>query len=190
MSGFKLTEERINANYAIWLKKLEGVIPKECIDKLVNQYGDAIKEASYGMTSSSGTAFKGALIYVTMYNTCVKAIKINCELNNQLPIDSIVKVCLLQHISKAVMYEEETNDFKIKNGSYYKFAPTNLFTKTGSKSLKMCVDCGITFTDEEWEAMTCLDVQEEDVYRLSMLSTVIRSANQVVNKMFSIKNNN
>ena len=178
-----LSEEKRYANVTVWQEKLNGVIGQEAAKKLIDTYGiDNFKDASYGMYSNAGTAFKGSMIYISMFQICKLAVFINSRLKCQVPIEKIVKVVLLMHIGKAILYEPETNKYMLDKGNIYKFVNDHQFISCGKRSLVMCMNCGITFDNEEIEAMECLDVAEENVYKLSLLAMIIRFATGIVNK--------
>ena len=103
----------------------------------------------------------------------------------RVDVNSIVKVCLLQHISKAVRTEKSTNEWRIKNlGEAYTYVKKTPAIGTGLHSIAMATECGIVFTPIEIEAMTSIDRDSNDdmqfKYHSDMLSTIVYQANQMV----------
>lgn len=171
-----LDEKIINKNYALWLTKLQE---NDCnVDELTNKYGELIKNASLGMSSNSGTAYNGSMIHVVLRKICKYAININDMLPEELRIDKkkLLKVCLLQHISKAVMYKElEKENYR---GDKYEFNDKlNAPLKSGERSALMCLQNGIILTDDEFDAMRVLDKDDDKSYYNSLLSSIVKSAN-------------
>lgn len=171
-----LDESLINKNYGIWLVKLQE---NNCYsESLINNYGDLIKNASLGMNTSSGTAYKGSMINVVLRKICKYAININDMLPENVKIDKkkILKICLLQHISKAVMYNELPKENY--RGDKYEFNNTLSGTlKSGERSALMCLQNGISLEDDEFDAMRVLDKDEDKSYYNSLLGTIVKSAN-------------
>lgn len=173
-----LDEKIINKNYGLWLTKLQE---NGCnTDELVNNYGEKIKNASLGMSSNSGTAYNGSMLHIVLRKICKYAITINDMLPEDQRIDrkKLLKVCLLQHISKAVMYKElEKENYR---GDKYEFNNTlDAPLKSGERSALMCLQNGIDLSDDEYEAMRILDKDDDKSYYNSLLSSIVKSANMI-----------
>lgn len=173
--------EAINRNFALWQEKLAS---NGCsVDELVKVYGEQIKVASFGMGNDSGAAYPGAMINTALRKICKYAVNLNKQLPAEIGVDvkSLVKVCLLQHISKALMYRLNDNP-NIR--SKYLFADNeNYVLKGGELSIVMCMRCGIIFDEVEYEAMTILDKefdQKKEAFT-NKLGIIVRLANQMAN---------
>lgn len=186
-----ITEEKINRNYLLWTEYLKKY---NCYSEgLINDYGDAIKVASFAMNETSGGAYQGSLLDIVLSNLCVIASHINENafgLNEkgkikhqflQVDKNSLMKVLLLQHISKAEMFVSSNEQWKINKGMFYEFNP-NLATalKLGERSVFMCMKYGIKLTEEEYEAMKVCDKEEEKNNSfVTPLAELVKIANQL-----------
>lgn len=181
-----LDEKNINKNYGLWITKLQE---NNCYSEaLINKYGDLIKNASLGMTSNSGTAFQGSMVHIVLRKICRYAINLNELLPEEVRVDrqKLIKVCLLQHISKCVMYKElPKENYK---GDKYEFN-NELKTplKSGERSALMCIQNGIELSDDEYDAMRILDKEDDKSCYNSILSTIVKSANMLA--FVEFKNN-
>jgi hypothetical protein len=171
-------------NYELFIKKLNQI----GIDttKLAEDFGEKIAEATFSVNDSNGLAFDGALINTVLYKLTPYAIKINELFPKELQIDknSLIKVCLLHQIAKAVRLEPNDNDWEVKNrGLIYKYTPNQPSIRTGLHSLIMATNSGIQFTPEEAEAMTVNDRDLSDDqarWHSSLMASIIRQANEMV----------
>jgi len=186
-----ITEEKINRNYLLWIDYLKKY---NCYsDRLIEEYGEKIKLASFAMSETSGGAYQGSLLDIVLSNLCVIASHINegaFGLNSKekykhqhLYCDktSLMKVLLLQHISKAELFVPSNEQWKINKGMYYEFNP-NLQTalKLGERSIFLCMKYGITLTEEEYEAMKICDKDEEKSNSfITPLAELVKIANQL-----------
>ena len=195
-----MTENEKQKNYNAYIK----AFAKCGVDasKLLEVYGEELKNATMSARADSGVAFDGSLI--------------NCVLNYLTPIacqiadmgkraknaegeiitipffqgidkNSIIKVCLLQHISKILQLEPNDVQWEIeKRGILYKYKDTNSM-KTGLRSMWMATQCGIQFTEDEAEAICVIDNKLEDEsvrYHASTLATIIMKANELMYTSF------
>lgn len=191
-----MTESEKQKNYNAYIKAFAkcGVNAS----KLLDTYGEQLKNATMSARADSGVAFDGSLI--------------NCVLNYLTPIacqiadmgrrvkntegevvtvpffqkvdkSSIIKVCLLQHISKILQLEPNDVQWEIeKRGMLYKYKETNSM-KTGLRSMWMATQCGISFTEDEAEAICVIDNKLEDEkirYHASTLAAIIMKANELM----------
>lgn len=186
-----ISQEKINKNYVLWLDYLKKY---ECYsEELVNDYGELIKNASFSLNESSGGAYQGALLDVVLSTLCVIASHINNDAFGEnssgnikhkfLHVDkkSLMKVLLLQHISKADIFVSATEQWKINKGMLYEFNPSlKTSMKLGQRSLYICQKYGITFTEEEYEAMGICDKEEEkNSSFVTPISQIVKMANQL-----------
>lgn len=184
-----MNEEYLNSNLLLYRKKLESALETD-LTQFFDAVGDKLKVATFASTVESGAAYDGALIEVTLKKITKFAVNINQLLPEDKQVDkkSLVKVCLLQHISKIDFFIKSTEDWKIKKGILYEFAPTTNSLRTGLKSLSICMNFGIQFTPDEMEAMTILDREDEQAkYYCSTLALIVRQANELSNNILRIR---
>lgn len=177
----------MNKYFEIYFKKLESCgVPQECCDKLKEVYGAPLESMGYNTKMDSGLAYDGALIDTVLTKLTVFAININNLYPENIRVDknSIIKVCLLQHISKCLRMTKSNDEWRInKLGEVYTYTEGMPAIGTGLHSLIMANNVGITFTDLEAEAMTIIDRKDDDLqakYHSSILSSIIKQANEMV----------
>ena len=171
-------------NYELFLKKLNQL----GIDttKLAEEYGELLAEATFSVNSENGLAFDGALIDTILYKLTPYAVKINDLFPKEIQVDkvSLVKVCLLHQIAKAVRLVKNENEWEIKNrGLAYTYAKKKPSIRTGLHSLVIAQNCGIQFTPEEAEAMTVNDRDLSDDqarWHSSLMASIVRQASEMV----------
>ena len=180
-------------NIEIYFKKLEqsGVSSEAC-ENIKNKLGKAIFNASYGMKSSDGMAYEGSMIEISLKKLAVFAVNLNNLYPEEIRVDvkSIVKVCLLQHISKGLRYIKSNDTWRINNlGEIYTFNSENMpAIGFGLHSMLMAMECGVTFTPFEAEAMTIIDRKDDDAqakYYSSLLTNIVKQANEMVYNCYS-----
>lgn len=175
-----ISEEMKEKNYILFKKKLKtfGVDS----EKLEEVFGDRLKNATFALTNENGLAYDGSLIHVILRTLTPYAIKVNELLPEDVRVkqDSLVKVCLLHQISKAIMLTPNDNEWeKEKRGMLYKYAPSKVGLKMGLKSIYLANKIGIAFEEDEIEAMTILDRSADDnqaKFYSTPLSTVLKEA--------------
>lgn len=164
-------------------------------NELINILGgeEKLMDASYANINDSGLAYRGSLIE-TVLNITKYAVKINQLLpeSKQANLNSIVKVGLLHHISKVLLYEPNDNNWEITNrGMVYKFNnELEGALRVGERSTMLASNAGVKFTELEYEAMRIMDKTNDDNYAKyysSSLSIVIKQANEIVNHIYKIK---
>ena len=181
----------IEENYQLFLTKLKenGI----SIDKLDEKYGELIKKASFSITADSGLAYEGSLVFVILYKLTPYAIKLNNLLpeNVRANKESLIKVCLLHQLGKAVRIEPNPNDWEVKNrGMVFRYKNDMPAIRTGLHSLSMCIECGIDLNIEEVEAMTVNDRDMTDMqsrFHSSVMSCMVREASEMVYLEFNKK---
>lgn len=164
-----LSQEKINANFVTYCKKLEkyGCYSEE----MMKVIGDKIKNCPFGMNEDSGGAYQGGMVDVVLHNLCKLAHNINelglggGEKPNHpfLKVNSnmLFRVLLLQHIAKAEMFVRTEEQWKIKKGFLYDFNDSLTSSlKLGERSIYLCQKYGITLEEEEYEAMRIIDREE------------------------------
>lgn len=177
-----ISNEKIVKNYSLFLSKLNSIgVDTTNLDKNLS---DQIANASFAISNDMGTACNGSLLHIILRILTPYAIKLNSILPEELQVEqsSIVKVCLLSHISKAVLFTPNTNDWEVqKRGLIYKYAPTSTTIKFGARSTFIAINNGVSFTEEEYEAMSCMDKVDDtqSKYFSSTLSVIVRQANEL-----------
>lgn len=186
-----ITSEKLNKNYLLWIDYLKKY---DCYsDKLIDEYGEKIKDASFSLNQSNGGCYQGSLLDVVLTTLCVIATHINEDgfgLNANGKIkhpnlyvnkNSLMKVLLLQHISKCELFVPSNEQWKINKGMLYDFN-SELATsmKLGERSIYMCMKCGIELTEEEFEAMRILDKDDDKTNSFATpLSQLVKISNQL-----------
>jgi hypothetical protein len=138
------------------------------------------------MNNTNDLSGDGTLLQVTLKRLAKYGVLINNLYPEELrvPVSQIVKVLLLQHISKAIRTEKNVNEWRAKTfGEIYTYSKNMPAIGTGLHSLTMAVECGIQFTPIEVEAMTIIDRKDDDLqakFHLSMLSSIVKQANEMV----------
>lgn len=185
-----ITEEKINKNFLLWTEYLKKY---DCYsEELINDYGELIKDGAFAMSDSTGASYKGSLLNVVLNNLCVIATHINenafgvndngKEKHPYLYVDkkSLMKVLLLQHISKAEMFVPTTEQWKKNKGFLYDFANLNTTLKLGERSIFLCMKYGIKLTEEEYDAMKVCDKDEEKNNSfVTPLAELVKISNQL-----------
>lgn len=178
-----MTEEIRLKNYQLFLKKLNEIgVDTTLMDE---KMGSKITNATFSITNEHGLAYDGSLINTVLRVITPYAIKLNNLLPESMQVDqkSIIKVCLLSHISKCEMFIPNDNQWEIeKRGLLYKYAKSDLAFKMGMRSLILAQDLGIKFTPQEIEALTIMDREPNDEqarFFASPLSVIIKQANEL-----------
>lgn len=187
-----ITEEKINSNFMLWMECLRKY---NCFsDRMIDEIGQKIKVASFAMDDKCGISYKGSLINTVLTKLCTIATHINqCFGTNekgkrQHPLlnvnqESLMRVLLLQHISKCEIFSPTDDQWKIKRGIYYDFnneRTTQL--KLGELSAYMCLRYGIELTEEEYEAMKIIDKTDEKITPfITPLSYIVKISNDLTN---------
>lgn len=180
-----MEENKLQTNYSKYIQKLGKYISDECISKLIENCPN-LQNVTFANNVDSGLAYDGSLIDA-VFSLTAFACHINSMLpeQNQVDVNSIVKVGLLSHISKVQMFEPNQNSWeKTNRGLMYSFVKLPAALRTGERSLQICNNCGITFTPEEFEAMRIIDKDSDNdaftkLYS-SGLSIIIKQANELV----------
>lgn len=161
-------------------------ISEESVAILKERYGEAINNASFSTKNEAGLAYDGSLIETALTKLAVYAVRINNLYPEDLRVDvnSIVRVALLSHISKAVRTSKSKNDWRIKNlGELYVYNQNMPAIGTGLHSVAMAMECGINLSADEIEAMCINDRANDDIqakYYSGMLSSIIKQANEML----------
>lgn len=186
-----LTEEKINLNFVKFVNKLKqyNCYPKPLEDDI--EFNNLLKNSSAFLMEDSGGAYEGSLVeHVT--NIAVMAFKINDNIlakEVQVPIDSLIRICYLHQISKALMFLKNDKDYEIKKGKLFKFNDNIPAMKCGEYSLFLCNKYGITLSSEEFEAILSVDKPNDDQIKYfgGILSLILREANNLANSERKIR---
>lgn len=196
-----ITEEKINSNFVLWTERLKKY---NCFsEQMITEIGEKLKNASFALNKSSGSAYQGSMIDVVLNHLCKIAYNINEKafgLNDRqkynhpyikVNSDMLMRVLLLQHISKSEMFIPQENQWKLKNGYLYDFNnDVASALKCGERSIFLCLKYGIKLSEEEFEAMRIIDKDDTEKNNsfANPLCTIVRAANQLTaietHKMF------
>lgn len=172
----------LEKNFSIFKKKLLEVCPEVNLDAL-SSFEEQIKNASYSITPNSNDCYVGSLLQIVLRTFIPFALKINDTLQDELKVEttSIIKVGLLSHISKCVMFEKNKNEWEIeKLGKLFTYSNSETGMKMGMRSIYIASKLNITFTESEFEAMMIMDREDkQSEFYSSTLSIIIKQANQL-----------
>lgn len=178
----KLTNDEFTKEWVTFCGNFEkaGLVNNYDLEKLENQ----LKCASGALSEDTGIAFPGALIcHINLFTAIAQRISKMVAGTFAIDEKSLLKVCLLQHLSKIYMYEPNDNDWRVKNlGENFKFAELEGNLKFGERSIYCASLHGVTFTPNEWEAMESMDKAKESngmKYAECIISTIVRQANEL-----------
>jgi hypothetical protein len=179
-----ITEEIKNKNYELYLKKLSQLgIDTTLFAEIA---GDKLKEATFTNTNDFGNAYPGSLIEIVLKVLTPYAVKLNELLPEEQRVDknTLVKICLLHHIAKAVRLVPNDNQWEIdKRGFAYKFAELDGCLKFGERSALNALNLGVRLSPVEFEAICSLDKDGEEArnrkYVVDILTTIVRQANEL-----------
>lgn len=175
-----LTEEQFENEFNVFWKNAETIGISTVFE---DDFKDKMKIATCAINEETGCCYPGALLKHINLITAL-ATRINKMISGTFSIDekSIIKVCLLMHLSKMEMYVPNDNEWEIKNrGLLYKFAKLEGKLKFGERSILNAMNLGIKLSPEEFEAIKCLDTEKETngKYFESILTTIVRQANEL-----------
>lgn len=185
-------EENIKIkNFKTFTTYLKSLIGEDKLTKLIDYIGgeEQLMNCSFGMNKSSGLAYDGAMI-----EQSINIAKYAASINDLLPEgkrvipSKIWKVALLSHISKAMMYTENQNEWeKANRGIMYVFRDRDIMLKGGELSAFISMSCGVELSEDEFEAMRIIDKVKEEgnsvLYSGCTLSMLIRQANEIINRI-------
>ena len=179
-----LSEEKINVNYLQYISKLQHY---NCYsEEMINDIGDRLKTAPYSKTTIDGGCYDGGLIDVTLFTLCRNGVILNNQFKEQTPHmyvnnDMLVRTLLLLGISKSVMFEKETDAWKIRKGELYRFSEDGkVFLTRGERSVFMCNKYGIHLEEDEFAAILISDSNDESLKR-TYVSPLCAIVNATIN---------
>lgn len=179
-----ITEEIKQKNLAIFKKKLEAYGVSS--DKVDEVFGDTLLNAPYSLDVANGTCYEGSLLHIVLRILTPYAIKLNDVLPEEIKVnqESLIKVCLIQHLSKSEMFVKNDNAWEIeKMGKIFKFNPKKIALKCGTRSIAFAFKLGIELSDIEIEALTIIDKDgdEQAKFYANPISVIVKHANELVN---------
>lgn len=185
-----ITQEVQQKNLNLFFDKLKQVgINTELIERNLS---DSLLNAPFTNINDNGMAFDGSLLHIILRTFTPYAIKLNELLPENIKVEQnkLIKICLLSQIAKCQMFIPNDNAWEVQNRQLkYKFAPHEVSLRTGIKSLILSQNMGITFSEEEVDAMTILD-RDQDLqakYFATPLATIIRQAHELTLLQFKNK---
>lgn len=181
-----ITDNKINANFLSYINKLKKY---NCYsDSMIDALGDKLRDCPFSVSEASGGAYKGGCLDIVLNSLCTNAYRINetafgGETQSRLRVNlqMLMRVLLLQHISKCELYTQETEQWRINKGYLFTFndsLPSKL--KLGERSAYLCQKYGIQLNEEEYEAIVSIDkIGEETKYDafVSPLCAMTKAAN-------------
>lgn len=150
-------------------------------DKLQNE----LCESPCAASSDYGTAYKGALlVHINLTMALAQRIAKMVSGTFQIDEEQLLKICCIMHLSKRHLYVENDNDWEIKNRNIlFKFAKKQEgMINGGERSALEALNNGVKLSPIEFEAITCLDNDEQNCTRkafMSIYSTIVRQANEM-----------
>jgi hypothetical protein len=187
----KLSEDILVSNYTKYKKRLDSYLGEDIANKIIEELGgeDAVMRASFATTKDTGLAYEGSLCR-TILNIATYAVKINDLLpeSKQAEKASIVKVALLNNISKVQMFKPMEDEWqRNKRGIMYDFNDKlDGKLRAGERSILIAANCGVMFTGSEYEAMRIMDRANDEDDKMvkvhsSVLSLTIKQATELIN---------
>ena len=171
--------------YTEWVKFYEvfeklGLTKHYDMEKLK----DELTSSPCAVSDEMGTAYKGALL-IHINLTMALAQRLGKMISGTFEIDEsvLLKIIILMHLSKRLVYVENDNDWEIKNrGLNFKFARgIEGCLKGGERSALEALNNGVKLTPTEFEAITCLDDTEDNSRKsfMSIYTTIVRQSNEL-----------
>jgi hypothetical protein len=179
-----LTEEKINLNFVNFTDKLEkyNIFPDKMKEDV--EFNESLRVASAFTSEDSGGAYEGSLIeHIT--RIAIIAFNVNKMLQEEVtvPIDSLIKVCYLHQISRALMIKKNTVEWEVKKGKPFTFDKSSPALKTGEYSIFLCNEYGIKLSVDEYEAILSIDKLDDaqTKYFSNSLSQILRVSIELAN---------
>lgn len=184
MKNLTLSEENFNKQWVTFWGNMQAVNLAEHWDE--EELKAQLKDAAGALSIETGLAYPGALIsHINLFTSIAERIaKMVCGTFPNVTKEQLLKVCLIQHLSKIEMYEKNDNQWEIeKRGFVYKFADLEGCLKFGERSALNAMNRGINLSPVEFEAICSLDKDGEDAknrkYVVDILTTIVRQANEL-----------
>lgn len=184
MRNITLSEENFNKEWVTFWGNMQSV----GLSGYWNEDGlkESLKTAPGALSIETGLAYPGALIvHINLFSSIAERLaKMVCGTFPRITKEQLLKVCLIQHLSKIEMYEPNDNQWEIdKRGFAYKFAELEGCLKFGERSALEALNRGVTLSPVEFEAICSLDKDGEEArnrkYVVDILTTIVRQANEL-----------
>ena len=178
-----ISKEIMEKNFSLYTKKLAQIGVN--VDKLTELYGDKIMKASFTNSNEFDNAYEGSLLEIILKVLTPYAVKLNELLPEEQRVDkdTLVKVCLLHQIAKAIKFIPNDNQWEVeKRQLVYKYDGSLPSIRTGLFSVSMLQECDIKLTAQEIEALTINDrdlTDDQSRWHSSVMATIVRQANEL-----------
>lgn len=133
----------------------------------------------------TGLAYEGSIMFhiLMVWHFANKLLPIYKNIEEINP-KSLAKVIVLHQLGKVGMFTNNEDDWQVKKlGKVFTFVETGVCLKTGERSKMICGNAGVTFTPEEYEAMSILDKSPEEYENMTKfrthLSTILRMSSDM-----------
>ena len=152
-------------------------------DELEAFLGEDFILAPASTATNLHNAFAGGLIAHLLLTTKY-AVSINSVLPDSMKVnqDSLIKVCLLHQIGKARLYKENPSKWHNDRGMMYEFNEDLVSMRIGERSVHYAISNGVSFTEEEYQAILNHDKDDTDKqakWHSDTLGVVLRQANEL-----------
>lgn len=176
----ELTEEQKVKHVELFFDRLRKLGLQ--VDNFEGLYSEKLKDATYSFSNKDNIACgSGEFLRTVLRTLTPTALKLNELLPEGKRVEekSVITACLLSQISKIIMVSPNDNKWEIENrGILYKFNEFPYAMKMGMRSIAMCMQCGITLTENEIEAISNIDRDDDKQVKFfsSPLATILRQA--------------
>ena len=177
-----LKEEELNKEFVSFWDSMEFA-------GIQNNYSQSslkavLSTSAAGTNEDSGLAYPGALlVHINLVTNIAQRLAKMVSGTFKIDLKSLTKVCLLQHLSKSAMFTINDNEWEVKNrGMNYKFTELEGRLKSGERSIMYAMQNNIHFSAIEYEAMVCLDRENEANgarFFDSPMTMIVRQANEM-----------
>ena len=176
-----LTEEQKNTAWVQFYSVFEQLGLHEFYN--MDSLKEELLSAPCAINEEMGTAYKGALImHINMTMALAQRLAKMISGTFQIDEESLLKACIIMHLSKRLMYIENDNEWEIKNrGLNFKFKKDiEGCIKGGERSALEALNNGVKLTPIEFEAIKALDDTENTstVYK-SIITVIVKQANEL-----------
>lgn len=179
---YTLNEEQKNIEWTKFVTLFNGLGLSEHYDMELLQ--EELCSSPCAVSAEMGTAYKGALlVHINMVTAIAQRLMKMISGTFQIDEKSLLKVCLLMHLSKRNIYVENENEWEIKNrGLLFKFKKgVDGCISGGARSALEALNNEVKLSAIEFEAIQCLDNEGETSKKMftNILTTIIRQANEL-----------
>lgn len=177
-----MTQEQKTKNLILFFKKLNSLgIDTTLLEANLSKY---LEDGVFKISGTQESTEQGSLLNIILRHLTPNALKINEILQEEKRIEqnSLIKVCLLHQLGKALMFEptKTLQDGRVQYG----YAKSDLALKMGMRSICLCLENGIPLNTTEIEAISSLDRDPCDAQVMlysSPMAVVLRQAVELTN---------